>query len=91
MEAASEDATDVVMHARAIAAAVRRHAVQGVQIARCMRRKEEIWRVRQHVQVYVVEVVLHHVQQDVQAPANLALVIVHQGVLVVLRLARIVV
>lgn len=45
MEAASEDATDVVTHARATAAAVRRLAAQDAQIARCMRRKEEIWRV----------------------------------------------
>lgn len=40
LEAASEDATDVVMRARATAAAVRRLAVRDVQIARCMRRKK---------------------------------------------------
>ena len=41
LEAASEDATDVVTHVRGIAAAVRRHAVQAVPIARCMRKRKE--------------------------------------------------
>ena len=78
LEAASADATDVVMRARATAAAVRRLAVRDVQIARCMRRKKGggLWQFVIHVPVCAaVHVVLrvHLVAVAVEAVVAIVL------------------